>query len=90
MLFLGSFQLKPYKYHSQFSVPKGATIAFGLCLLDVPLRPAGLAWESDLETGVWIINPPSSDPQFRWRKGTSQETEANLTMEGLVNFKCPV
>lgn len=83
LLFLGSFGPKSYKYHSQFSVPTAATIAFGLCLLDVPLRLAGQAWECDLETGVWIINPSSSGPKLRWQKGSSQETKANLTLEGL-------
>lgn len=83
LLFLGSFQLKTCKYHVQFSVPEGATRALGLCLLDVPLRPAGPAWEWDLGTGVQIINPSSSDPKLRWQKESSQGTEGNLTMKGL-------
>lgn len=73
---------------TQFSVPTGATIAFGLCLLDAPLRPAGRAWECDL--GLLILPPRTL--KLDGKKGSSQETKANLTLEGLsaLLFKCPV
>ena len=41
-----------------------------------------------LEFGLLILLPLILN--LDGEKGTSQETEANLTMEGLVNFKCPV
>lgn len=97
LLFLMSFQLTPYKYHSQFSVSKGATLALDLCLLDVPLRLAGLAWECDFDTRVWIINPSSLNLMI---ERDLVSTERNLTMKDLselfkksfteVFLKCPV
>lgn len=72
---------------SYSSVPKGATTvakdALGLRLLDVPLRPAGLAWGGTLILEFWLLILPPLTLNSEHRKGSSQGMEGNLTMKGL-------